>query len=87
MWLSESEDEVRVAYDVHVSNEESDSLQSIGKRLNHSTSLVMVLMSKGMRLRSSIRLQSSSMVLRICIRERFQSRRELFQESELELVL
>ena len=35
-WLLESEDEARVAFDVHVSDKESDSLQSNGKRLSQS---------------------------------------------------
>ena len=52
-----------------------------------SASPVMVLMSMWMRLMSSLKIQSSSMVLSTCIRERFQSRRELFQESEMEMVL
>ena len=36
-WLSESKDEARVASDRHGSDEESDSLQSTGKRLSQSS--------------------------------------------------
>ena len=36
-WLLELEDEARVASDVHGSDEESDSLQSTGRRLSQSS--------------------------------------------------